>query len=257
MTRKKVLLAGESWVSTATHIKGFDHFQTATHHTGADDFLRALVDSDYDVTFMPGHEAPQRFPQTLEALKAYDAVVLSDLGSNTLLLHPETWIHSRPTPNRLKALREYVLNGGAFGMFGGYYSFQGIHGGARYHKTPVEDVLPISCLAVDDRVEVPEGFKPIVVAKGHPILSGIDADWPILLGYNEVIPKKGADVLVTVSDDYGNLPLLVVGTHGKGRVFAWTSDIGPHWLPPTFSEWSGFARLWINLLNWVTAPNAA
>ena len=26
MSKKKILLAGESWVSTATHIKGFDQF---------------------------------------------------------------------------------------------------------------------------------------------------------------------------------------------------------------------------------------
>ena len=37
MAKKKVLLAGESWVSTATHIKGFDQFPTVTYHTGADE----------------------------------------------------------------------------------------------------------------------------------------------------------------------------------------------------------------------------
>ena len=28
-------------------------------------------------------------------------------------------------------------------MVGGYCSFQGINGGARYHGTPVEEVLPV------------------------------------------------------------------------------------------------------------------
>ena len=32
--RYKVLLAGESWVTTATHIKGFDQFSTVTFHLG-------------------------------------------------------------------------------------------------------------------------------------------------------------------------------------------------------------------------------
>ena len=36
MAKKKILLAGESWVSTATHIKGFDQFPTVTYHTGAE-----------------------------------------------------------------------------------------------------------------------------------------------------------------------------------------------------------------------------
>ena len=44
-------------------------------------------------------------------------------------------------------------------MIGGYFSFQGIDGSARWRRTPVEDVLPVTCLPYDDRVEVPEGFR--------------------------------------------------------------------------------------------------
>ena len=253
MAKKKVLLAGESWVSTATHIKGFDQFATVTFHTGGDEFLKAMQDSPFDITFMPAHQAQRDFPQSVEALQAYDAIILSDLGSNTLLLHPDTWIHSKPTPNRLRALRDYVGQGGALLMFGGYYSFQGINGGARYHKTPVEDALPVTCLPVDDRVEVPEGFKPVVTNPGHAALGDVGADWPILLGFNEVVVKPGAEVLATVSGDYGSLPLLIAGTYGKGRSLAWTSDIGPHWLPPEFCAWEGYAKLWTGALAWATA----
>ncbi|MER8918549.1 glutamine amidotransferase [Mesorhizobium sp. M0802] len=254
MSRKKVLLAGESWVSTATHIKGFDQFPTVTYHTGADELLAALKDSLFDVTFMPAHEAQRNFPQTMEALSAYDAVVLSDLGANTLLLHPDTWIHSKPTPNRLRLLRDYVGNGGGLLMFGGYYSFQGINGGARYHKTPVEDVLPVICLPVDDRVEVPEGYAPVVVGpQTHPILKGLGKDWPILLGFNEVTVKDGAEVLATVSSDYRSLPLLATGKYGQGRTVAWTSDVGPHWLPPGFIAWNGYKTLFEQMLGWATA----
>ena len=254
MSRKKVLLAGESWVSTATHIKGFDQFPTVTYHTGADELLAALKDSPFDVTFMPAHEAQRNFPQTMETLSTYDAVVLSDLGANTPLLHPDTWVHSKPTPNRLRLLRDYVGNGGGLLMFGGYYSFQGINGGARYHKTPVEDVLPVTCLPVDDRVEVPEGYAPVVVGpQNHPILKGLGKDWPILLGFNEVTVKDGAEVLATVSSDYRSLPLLVTGKYGKGRTVAWTSDVGPHWLPPGFIAWNGYKTLFEQMLGWATA----
>jgi uncharacterized membrane protein len=253
MSRKKVLLAGESWVSTGTHIKGFDQFSTVTHHTGADELLAALKDGPFDVTFMPAHEAQRHFPQTIEGLSAYDAVILSDLGSNTLLLHPDTWIHSKPTPNRLRLLRDYVHGGGGLLMFGGYYSFQGINGGARYHRTPVEQVLPVNCLAIDDRVEVPEGYAPVVTgADDHPILKGLGKDWPMLLGFNEVVAKDGAEVLATVSSDYGSLPLLVAGTFGEGRTVAWTSDVGPHWLPPGFIAWDGYKTLFEQMLGWAT-----
>ena len=253
MSKKKVLLAGESWVSTATHIKGFDQFPTVTYHTGADELLKALKDSAFDVSFMPAHEAQRDFPLTAEALAQYDAVVLSDIGANTLLLHPDTWIHSKRTPNRLKLLRDYVTNGGALLMFGGYYSFQGINGGARYHKTPVEEVLPVTCLAIDDRIEVPEGFSPVVTGNDtHPVLKGLGKDWPYLLGFNEVKVKPGADVLATVSDEYGSQPLLVTGTYGAGRTLVWTSDVGPHWLPPEFIAWNGYKTLFEQMLAWAT-----
>lgn len=251
MKKYKVLLAGESWVSTATHIKGFDQFPTVTYHTGADELLAALKDSAFDVEFMPAHLAQKEFPQTPEGLSAYDAIVLSDIGANTLLLHPDTWIHSKRTPNRLKALKTYVENGGALLMFGGYYSFQGINGGARFKGTPVEEVLPVTCLPVDDRVEVPEGFDPVVTgASEHPILKGLGKEWPYLLGFNEVKVKDGAEVLATVSTEYGSLPLLVTGTYGKGRTLAWTSDVGPHWLPPQFIAWDGYKTLFEQMLLW-------
>jgi uncharacterized membrane protein len=251
MSKSKVLLAGESWVTTATHVKGFDQFDTATYHTGADELLAALKDGPLDVRFMPSHEAQGHFPQTMEALSAYDAVVLSDIGANTLLLHPDTWIRSKPTPNRLNLLREYVRAGGGLVMFGGYYSFQGINGGARYHKSAVEEVLPVSCLAFDDRVEVPESFRPVVTRPAdHPILKGLGRDWPMLLGFNEVTVKPGAEVLATVSADYGALPLLVAGSYGKGRSVAWTSDVGPHWLPPEFIAWPGYRTLFEQQILW-------
>lgn len=251
MSAHKVLLAGESWVSTSTHIKGFDQFPTATYHTGADELLAALKGGPLDVRFMPSHEAQADFPQSLEAMQEYDAIVLSDIGANTLLLHPDTWIKSKPTPNRLRLLRDYVREGGALLMFGGYYSFQGINGGARYHKTAIEEILPVSCLPVDDRVEVPESFLPVVTGSSdHPILAGLGTEWPMLLGFNEVVVKDGAEVLATVSTDYGSLPLLVAGTYGKGRTVVWTSDVGPHWLPPEFIAWQGYKKLFEQQILW-------
>ncbi|MDJ1656476.1 glutamine amidotransferase, partial [Raoultella sp. Ech2A] len=133
--KKKVLLVGESWTSTATHVKGFDQFATATWHTGATDFLAALADSSYAITYMPAHAAATEFPLTQQELQEWDAIILSDIGANTLLLHPDTWLKSRRTANRLTLLHDYVAAGGSLMMIGGYYSFQGINGGARYRHT--------------------------------------------------------------------------------------------------------------------------
>jgi uncharacterized membrane protein len=254
--RKKVLLAGESWVTSATHYKGWDQFGSVTYHLGADYLVEALRDSPYELVYMPAHLAQRDFPQHLKTLGHYAAVILSDIGSNTLLLHPDTWLNGKPTPNRLKLLREYVCGGGALVMMGGYYSFQGINGGARYHKSPVEEVLPVTMLPYDDRVEVPEGFKPELVAGAgeHPILRGLGDDWPVLLGYNEVQLKQGEGVqlLARTPAEVGGHPLLATGTYGEGRTLVWTSDVGPHWLPDEFARWEGYGRLWKQALDWLT-----
>ena len=251
MANKKILLAGESWVTQATHIKGFDQFPTVTFHLGATGFLEALKELPYDFTYMPCHQAQMEFPQTVEGLQAYDAIILSDIGANTLLLHPETWIQSRPTPNRLFALKDYVAAGGGLAMIGGYLSFQGINGRARFKNTPVEEVLPVTMLAADDRVEVPEGLRPEPVGD-HPILAGISGEWPMVLGFNEVVAKPEATVLAQASARYRQLPLIAVGEHGRGRSLVWTSDIGPHWLPADVLKWQHFPRLWRQMLDWLT-----
>ncbi len=180
-----VLLAGESWVSAATHYKGFDQFSSVTYHLGAEPLVAALAGTEFELRYLPSHEAQQDFPQTLAGLAAYDAVILSDIGANTLLLHPDTWIRSRPTPNRLKLLKTYVEQGGGLLMVGGYLSFQGINGSARYHGTPIEDILPVEIHPYDDRVEAPEGFTPTIKLDGHEIVRDIEGPWPQLLGFND------------------------------------------------------------------------
>ncbi len=247
MSTIRVLIAGESWVTNSTHYKGWDHFSSAGYATGVTPLRNALVQGGCEVTFLPNHLADTEFPNTHEGLSAYDVIILSDIGANTLLLHPDTWLKGLPTPNRLKLLREWVANGGGLAMAGGYYSFQGINGGARYHKTPVEEVLPVTILPVDDRVEVPEGCVAEVVEPAHPILEGVDTAWPALLGFNEVTVKPTGTLLAR----YGEYPLLAVGEHGRGRTLAWMSDIGPHWCPEPFVQWPGYARIWNQAMAWL------
>jgi uncharacterized membrane protein len=255
MAGTRVLLAGESWVSAATHYKGFDQFGSVTFHLGAEPLVAALQGSAFELRYMPAHEAATAFPLTAEGLDEYGAVILSDIGANTLLLHPDVWLKGRTVPNRLRLLRDYVARGGGLMMIGGYFSFQGINGAARWHRTPVEEVLPVSCLPFDDRVEIPEGFRAEVTEPAHPVLAGLDGEWPMLLGLNEVTLKTGGDVslLARAPAQAGGHPLLVAGSYGRGRTLAWTSDIGPHWLPETFVAWSGYARLWRQALAWLTA----
>jgi uncharacterized membrane protein len=243
-----VLLVGESWVSTSTHIKGFDFFSSSLYSTGGDFLISALQKHGVQVKHLPSHEAAKDFPFELEKLQLFDVVILSDVGANTLLLPPETFVEGKRVPNRLELIKRYVWQGGGLVMAGGYLSFQGIYGTARYHRSPVEDVLPVALLPVDDRIEKPEGVNPKVIDRTHFITEGIDAEWPFLLGFNEVTVKQGSELLVEVQDH----PLLVIGSFGKGRSVAWTSDVGPHWCPKEFVEWRGFGEVWARIIQWVS-----
>ena len=248
----KVLLVGESWVSAATHHKGFDGFSSVTFHLGAEPLVAALRGSAFELTYMPSHEAAAGFPFTMEGLAAYDVLLLSDVGANTLLLPPDVWLHGKPVPNRLKLIRDWTAAGGGLAMIGGYLSFQGIDGKARWGRTAVEEALPVTCLPTDDRLEIPEGYRAEITGPAdHPILLGLGTDWPVLLGANEVKVRDGAAILARLPDDQGGHPLLVTGQFGKGRTLAWTSDIGPHWLPQPFVDWPGYATLWRNVLGWL------
>lgn len=255
MAKKKVLLVGESWVSSASHYKGFDQFGSVTFHLGAEPLVAALKDSPFELVYMPAHEAVTNFPFDMAGLGDVRAIILSDIGSNSLLLPPDVWLHGKTVPNRLKLIRDWTAAGGGLLMIGGYFSFQGIDGKARWRRTPVEDALPVTCLPYDDRIEAPEGIVAEVTASaGHPIFAGMDSPWPMLLGANEVVARERDDVevLARLPADQGGHPLLVTGRFGKGRSAVWTSDIGPHWLPQSFSDWPGYGRLWTNLLSWMT-----
>jgi uncharacterized membrane protein len=247
----RVLIVGESWVTNATHYKGFDQFTSTTFESGVAPLKEALERGGHEVRWMTAHEAQEGFPSSVDGLAGVDVLILSDVGANTLLLHPDTWLRGKPTPNRLKLIRDWTLYGGALVMCGGYYSFQGINAGAFYHRSPVEEVLPVDISPYDDRVEVPEGAVAEVLEPEHQILDGIIGEWPVLLGYNRVEPSPGSQVLARVNED----PLLVVGETGGGRALAWMSDIGPHWCPEPFASWDGYRTLWNQAVEWLCDAN--
>ena len=114
----------------------------------------------------------------------------------------------------------------------------------------------MTCLPYDDRVEMPEGTIADIADPGAPDHGrSRRRRGRSLLGVNEVVVRERDDVevLARLPQDQGGHPLLVVGRFGKGRTAAWTSDIGPHWLSPSFCDWDGYGKLWKNILGWITA----
>lgn len=245
---KKILIAGESWVTHSIHIKGFDTFNTCAYEEGVKWLRDALEEGGYEVTFLPNHVAPEQFPNTMEEIKKYDVVILSDIGSNTLLLPNATFTKSQRNTNRCELIKEYVENGGAFCMIGGYMSFTGIDAKSRYGETAIADILPVKMIDKDDRVELPQGVYPTVVDKNSDIMAGIDEEWPHFLGYNKTIACSCGKVIATINGD----PFISVGEFGKGKSAVFTSDCAPHWGPTEFINWKYYNKFWINLANWLT-----
>jgi len=102
-----VLLAGESWVMHTIHQKGFDTFTTTAYGEGHGWLRAALAAGGFEVEHPPNHLVSVQFPTTAAALAAYDVVILSDIGSNTRLLNPDTFERSQSRPNRLHLRRDH------------------------------------------------------------------------------------------------------------------------------------------------------
>jgi uncharacterized membrane protein len=243
---RRALIAGESWVMHTIHQKGVDAFTTTAYGTGHQWLQGALEAGEWEVEHLPNHLAPEAFPTTMADLDGFDVVILSDIGSNSLLLSPDTFERSLSAPNRLALLRDWVAAGGGLVMVGGYLTFQGIEGKGRYAGSAVEDALPVLISPFDDRVERPEGVAPTVSAHDHPLAAGLPRNWPEILGYNRLTARPEAVTVATAGDD----PLLVGWDFGQGRSVAFASDCGPHWAPPAFVAWEGYPTLWQNIANW-------
>ncbi|WP_110207117.1 glutamine amidotransferase [Nocardioides daejeonensis] len=242
----KVLFVGESWIKHVIHMKGFDQFHSTEYEEGAQVFLDCLADAGHEVTYVRGHEISMRFPRSAQELDEFDVVVISDIGSNSFLLPDETFLRGQESPNRLELVADFVRGGGGLVKIGGYLSFTGIDGKARFGRTPLAAVLPVTMLDHDDRVEKPEGVDVTVCLPEHPVLGDTPSEWPRLLGYNQLIAKTDATTVAMVGDD----PMLVTGEFGSGRSVAFASDLAPHWAPQAFLDWAHYAGLWNSILAW-------
>lgn len=248
MEKRNILLVGEACIIVTRYIKGFDEFSTCSYAEDHQYLSKALSSAGFTVKHLPSHKVPEEFPMSLDELNKYSAVILSDIGASSIYIHPDTWIKAKKMPNRLELIRKYVEQGGGIVMVGGYMSFQGVEGKARYSGTPIEQALPVNILPTDDRIEMPEGINPVVCKPNHPIVQGLPKEWPILLGYNKLKAKKESETIALVGYD----PLLIIGEYKEGRSLAFASDCAPHWAPPEFLEWEYYDVLWGRALGWVT-----
>jgi uncharacterized membrane protein len=122
-------------------------------------------------------------------------------------------------------------------------------GGGRYYAAAnpasIPDIFLKETQQVSGQQIVEESFFPTQVSSS-PILHGLDAGFPRLLGYNGTTIKAAAQqVLVTDRVD----PLLAQWQYGLGRSVAWTSDSTGRWAK-NWVGWSGFNRFFSQLVSW-------
>jgi len=248
----RVLYVGDGSIRLETEVKGAEVTQYVSRVKDAARHLRDALASDPDirVTHLPPYLTFMQFPETAEALRAdYDVVILSDIGADTFTTYPlEEGQPLRPRPNRMRELTRFVREGGGLIYAGGYVSFQGRNGAAHWYGTALAEALPLEVLnVVDDREDTPEGVRPRILKADHPVTRDIPwEDCPVFFGYNKSKLKPGAVLLATIEE----YPLLAVGTFGRARVLAFSSDPCPHW-GEYFTRWNQYARFWTGAVRWV------
>lgn len=218
--------------------------------------LKKAFDPVADSTCLANWELYRLPPKEFEkTVRRSAAIVISDVEAKCFHLYPDFFDRGKRTgkvqtyPDRLEFLKKWVRNGGGMMMLGGWLSFSGARELGGWRRSRLADALPVECLLGEDLVESSEGFTAEVVNKTHPLAKNLPwRSFPPIFGYNELIPKDQAEVVVRVKET--GHPLVVAGQFGKGRVFIYASDPAPHW-GINFELWSGYDRFWRQAFAWV------
>ena len=166
----------------------------------------------------------------------------------------------------LPRIRDYVLGGGAFAMVGGIRSF----GPGGYDGTPIAEVLPVDMVPGAAAINE-QPFQPVLVTElaRHPVVELVPDPVENARAWSELAPliganmllgaRPGASVLLTHPSEKdgrgGAMPVLAVGSAGKGRVLALGSDSTWRYSITTAGQRgdaSAYDRFWDRALRWLT-----
>lgn len=251
MEKIKVLYIGDSEIVVSKYLLGVDVLEQSNFNDNGKFFREAMEQyENIDVVHINPHDVPLQFPKTPEELDKYNVLILSDVGYNSMIFYPGLKPpYEYPLgPDRVKMVKEFVKKGGGFIMVGGYVSFSGCNGVARYHGTYIEEVLPVNIFPYDDRVEITDGFIFNVINTDHQITSGIPWNTAkfTLCGYNKLVLKEGAKLLA----EYNGDPFIACGKYKKGRTAVFASDFAPHWAGD-FIDWEYYPQFWAQMVSWL------
>jgi len=191
-----------------------------------------------------------------ESINRSAALVISDVEAKCFHLYPTFFDRARREktivtfPDRLEFIKNWVHGGGGLMMLGGWLSFSGAKEMGGWRRSTLAAALPVECLVGEDLVESSAGYTAEVLLPDHPLAKGLPwASFPPIFGYNELIPRADAEVVVRVRET--GHPLVVAGKYGQGRVAIYASDPAPHW-GINFELWEGYDQFWTGMRKWVS-----
>lgn len=163
------------------------------------------------------HLPPSEILKPRRLQERYNAIILSDFSA----------AHTPLASQRL--IEKQVSEGTGLVMIGGWGSFSGPFG--KWRGSLIERLLPVRCLARDDRVNFPGGAH-LVLKRKHPMFHSLNfKDPPVICGLNQIQPRKRGRVVLNARRivDGREYPLLVMDTDPGRRVAALATDLAPHW----------------------------
>lgn len=215
---------------------------------------------EHEVVSVPTWEFYRHGPGEYEKIiDRHDILIFSDVEAKNFQLAPAFFDRAKfgkkplTFPDRVRLTVE-ALHAGKHMMFlGGWLAFNGEMGKGGWGRTGLKEILPVECIDVEDLRESTEGWGATAIAEDHCLFRDLDiSTLPPILGYNKVRPRKGCEVLAVWkgTDD----PMLAVGSFGRGRVLAYTSDPAPHW-GCNFVYWDQYDVFWLNAVRWLLSSH--
>ena len=205
----------------------------------------------HKVTSVPSWDFYKMGPGGLERIiDEYDLLIFSDIEAKNFQLAPSFFDREKmgkgvlTFPDRARMVADAVRNGMPAMFLGGWLSFSGQIGKGGWGRSLLKEVLPVTCLQGDDLVESTEGYHAVAGDGQNLWADGPDlSSLPPLLGYNQVLPRKGCEIILSVKET-GD-PLLATGKFDKGRTLAYMSDPAPHW-GCNFVYWKHYNEFWLH-----------
>jgi uncharacterized membrane protein len=189
-----------------------------------------------------------------------ETLFTNELKSFDLVIFDNFFYRPYLNLNHLERVKEFVRGGGSFAIIGGPNFF----GEGGYVGTPIEELLPVKFSGKEDyRRDSVARVKLTRPGTTHPITrfstdgnssQNLWQEMPPLDGINLLEPKSSEAVLLE-SADGASMPILTVGSYGKGRILVLGTDYSWKWYMGMLAQGKGnwaYLRFMERMVRWLT-----